>query len=135
VRIEKVFMAAESNTQLGRLVGPFNSAPEAEIRAAELGWGWVVVYSNAVNDAGKVVDVQKRYYQPTQPAQPAYAAPSRTPEELAALRHNLRTPDPRPLNHEEILFFASYEVQMLPEPTPRIDPTRFKADIKRRING
>jgi hypothetical protein len=134
VRIEKIFMAAESNTQLGRLVGPFNSAPEAEIRAAELGWGWVVIYANAVNDAGKVVDVQKRYYQPAKPALPA-RAPSRTPEELAALRHNLSTPDPKPLNHEEIEFFAQYEKQMQPEPASRLDFGKFKAEIKRRING
>jgi hypothetical protein len=131
--IEKIFMAAESNTQLGRLVGPFSNPAEAEIRAAHLGWDWVAVYTNAIDDNGNVVDVQKRYYQPTkwQPER----APSRTPEELAALRHNLSTPDPKPLNHEEMEFFAQYEKQMQPEPAPRINPAKFMADIRNRING
>jgi len=128
--IERIFMAAESGTTLGRLVGPFSSAAEAEIRAAELGWGWVAVYNNVVDERGKVLDVQKRFYQPAK-----HQVPLRSPEEIATLRHNLSTPDPKPLNHEEILFFASYEIQMLPEPTPRIDTVKFKTDLRNRING
>jgi hypothetical protein len=104
--IEKIFMASETNDEQGRKFGPFGSAPEAELQAAKLGWGWVVVYTNAVEN-GKVVDVTKRYYQPAK-----FPAPHRTPKELAALRHNLRTPDPKPLTGEETDFFAEYERQM-----------------------
>lgn len=128
--IERIFMAAESGTQLGRLVGPFSSAAEAEIRAAELGWDWVAVYNNIVDESGKVLDVQKRFYQSAK-----HQVRFRSLEEIAALRRELETPEPPPLNHEEILFFAAYEIQMLPEPAPRIDTVKFKSDLRKRING
>jgi len=120
-------MACAAKDEQAEQSGPFKTAEEAEAQARKLGWSWVLVYTHALDDYGTITDVTKRFYQPT--------VPLRTPEELAALRHNLRTPDPRPLNHEEILFFATYEIQMLPEPAPRVDRTKFKADIKRRING
>jgi hypothetical protein len=121
-------MACDANDEKAGQCGPYKTAEEAEHQARTLGWGWVLVYTHVLDKNGTITDVTKRFYQPT-------TYPLRTPGQVEALRHNLSTPDPPPLNHEEILFFAAYEVQMLPEPAPRINAAKFKAEIKRRING
>jgi hypothetical protein len=103
--IERVFMASETNNEQGRKWGPFNNAAEAEIEATKLGWGWVVVYANSVDERGTILDVQRRYYQPARHQ-------LRTPKQIEELRRFLSTPDVKPLTGEEADFFAEYERQM-----------------------
>src|SRR5271154_2838149 len=59
---ERLYMAVDTDDEKGAMFGPFLTASNAEKQARMLGWKWVLVYVNTVEN-GKVVGVKTRFYQ------------------------------------------------------------------------
>lgn len=99
---EKYYMACDSDKDgLKAEYGPFRTSGEAEDNSRRLGWTWVCVYIHTVNEAGAVTDVKTRYY------------------EIAPGIDQLRSvvSGVKPLNADELKFFAKYEEQMNQPPS------------------
>jgi hypothetical protein len=108
--IERLYMACEKDSETGSAqFGPFKTSGEAEKQARKLGWPWVLVYTNTVDDRGLVVDVRKRMYRidGKNSAQIVYAGPM----DIDDIRGRFCPPVP-PMSADEEKFFGQYEKQM-----------------------
>jgi len=95
-RVEKVFVAAESDKPPGGQYGPFKTSGAAEEAAREMGWGWVCVYTYILLDE-RIVDTATRFYQ--------------LPDELDSLRRKIVRGNEAtvPMSENERTFFDRYE--------------------------
>jgi hypothetical protein len=103
---ERLYMAVDTDDEKGAMFGPFKTAGEAEEQSRRLGWAWVLVYVNTVEN-GKVVDVKTRFYQID--SWPDWAE---DPTSVESIRKKLVPVEIPPLSDADKKFFASLEVQM-----------------------
>lgn len=100
-------MAADSEDEFGAQYGPFATAQEAEREMRRLGWTWLLVYTHRLDDAGQIIEVTSRFFQPDVKT----SREARTPGDVEHLRRMLVQEVP-PLTDADIRFFAQYEDQM-----------------------
>lgn len=98
-RIEKVFVAAESDQAPGGQYGPFKTSGAAEKAAREMGWGWVCVYTYTLR-GDVIIDTAIRFYQ--------------LPDELDTLRRKLVRAKETivPMTSDTQKFFDRYEADV-----------------------
>jgi hypothetical protein len=103
---ERLYMAVDTNDEKGAMFGPFQTAGEAEEQSRRLGWRWVLIYLNTVEN-GKVVAVQTRFYQLDNFNE------LEDPTSVEAIRKKLvPAVEVPPLSEADKKFFESLEVQM-----------------------
>lgn len=102
IRTEKLFWAAMGDSDVSQTFGPFGTPEEAENESRRLGWGWVAIWTRKVDEFNTVIDLTKRFYQPTDHLD-SWRGKLVAAKEAAAVK---------PLGDDEAAFFATYEQQM-----------------------
>jgi hypothetical protein len=113
IKTEKLFWAAQGDSEVSTTFGPFGSAEEAESHTRRLGWRWVSVWNRKSDEFGTVLDLTKRFYEVND-----LNTFGQHETEVDSYRDKLIAAKQAagaygsPLNEDEAKFFAAYEEQM-----------------------